>query len=168
MKIGYCPTMNPFVKKLEKYETINLGSAGAVLMALNDNEIDVGIVGRVAKNGEFDGHSKRTADGYTLVTTQKQMILNEDLPMLEVHTALPKDLVSSKFPELKNVVFEDKLKQELKNGEVWLISWDDWNDNYNLLIPVDQNYNKNPKFRVPHIFSKKKELVEEVFKEFSP
>ncbi len=165
MKIGYCPTMESFVYNISKekeFNVINLGSAGAVFMALNQGRIDVGIVGRTAKMREFSGYKKRIGEGYTLITNKKQMILNDDLPIIKINTALPEALVKGRFSYLKNVVYHKTINNELSDGKVWLISWDDWKDNFELLIPVDEQYNKNPDFRVPHIFSKKEEYITEI------
>ncbi len=163
MRIGYCPTMKPFVEKLESrgFILVNLGSAGAVFQALNLGEIDVGVVGRRAKSREFSGFMRRLSEGYTLVNDRKQMILNEDLGRIRINTALSKEIVESKFPYLKNVVYRGKIPEKLDGG-VWLISWDDWRDDFELLIPVDGEYRKNSDFRVPHVFSRTKEGLEKV------
>ena len=161
MRVGYCPTMKPFVDEINKkndLESIDFGSARSVLIALNVGKIDFGIIGRVAKKSEFDGFRRRIGEGYTLVTNVKQMILNEQLPDIKIHTVVPENTVRSLFHELKDVVYHENLDGLLSEGEVRLISWDDWKDHFELLIPVDEAHNKNPKFRVPHIYSKKDDL----------
>ena len=162
MKLGYCPTMKEFAHSFAEknsFEAINLGSAANVLLALNNNEIDVGIIGRKAKKAEFDGYEKRIKDGYTLITLQKSMIRNEDLVNLEIHTDLPKDIVEKIYPELQNIVYENSLTNAIQKGNVQLINWEQWNDKFSLLIPVDDFNNKNPKFRVPHLYSKQEGLI---------
>ncbi len=151
--------MEPFVEHLAKNDeivTFDLGSARSVLMALNTGQIDVGIIGRTAKKSEFTGLKKRIGEGYTLVTNRKQMILNDELSQIDIHTALPEKVVMKNFPYLKHLIYHEKMADSLMDGEVRLISWDDWNDSFELLIPVDEAYNKNPDFRVPHLFSNDK------------
>ena len=167
MKIGYCPTMAFFIDEIAKkieFEKINLGSAQSVLTALNNNYIDIGIIGRTAKKTEFNGFKKRIKNGYTLVTNKKQMILNNDLPHLKINTNISENIVKTNFPYLKNVIFHKTINFNLKDYEIWLISWDDWKDEYELLIPVDEQYNKNSDFRVPHLFSKNEKNLAEIIK----
>ena len=148
--------MRSFVDGIEgrEFEKIDLGSARAVLMALESGDVDVGVIGRTAKRAEFTGFERRIGDGYTLVTDRKQMVPNSELPHIPVNTILPEETVRTKFPYLENVTYRKAMGGRLGVGEVWLISWDDWNDSFELLIPVDKHYNKNPDFRVPHLFSR--------------
>ena len=165
MKIGYCPTMEKDLKKYIKnknFELKNLGSARNVLSLLNKDEIDVGIIGRQAKKSEFEGVLKRIGTGYTLITAIKSMISNEDLENLEIHTNISKEIVKQKYSYLKNIVYHNSLEDALSKGKIQLISWDDWNDNFELLIPVDNYNNKNPDFRVPHFYSKKEEFLDKL------
>jgi len=158
MKIGYCPTMEEYVKKIKNiqdFEIINLGSAGRALYSLSNDEIDVAVIGRKAKKREFVGYEKVSGKGYTLITDSKRMILKDDLANIKVDTNIPKDIVKKEFPELKNVTYHKTLQDALDNGNIQLISWDDWNDEFELLIPVDEFSNKVKKFRVPHFYSKK-------------
>ena len=149
MKIGYCPTMKKYLINFfgnNDFKLLSLGSARQVLSLLDNNKIDVGVIGRQAKKSEFEGVLKRIGTGYTLITTTKSMISNDDLEMLEIHTSISKEIIKEKYPYLKNT---------LSKGKIQLISWDDWNDNFELLIPIDDFNNKNPEFRVPHFYSKK-------------
>jgi len=164
-KIGYCPTMKKYVInffKNKEFELINLGSARQVLFLLNNDKIDVGVIGRQAKKSEFKGVLKRIGTGYTLITTIKSMISNKDLEMLEIHTSISKEIIKEKYPYLKNVIYHNSLKDALSKGKIQLISWDDWNDGFELLIPVDDFNNKNPDFRVPHFYSKKDLFLEKL------
>ncbi len=165
MKIGYCPTMKGYLISLfegDNFKFMDLGSASQVLYLLNSNRIDIGVIGRQAKESEFKGALRRIGTGYTLVTTVKSMILNKDLEMLEIHTYLPREIIGQKYPYLKNIIYHDSLKDALSKGEIQLISWDDWNDNFELLIPVDNFNNKNPDFRIPHFYSKNKEFLDKL------
>ena len=158
MKIGYCPTMKKYLINLAKnneIELIDLGSARQVLHLLEKDEIDVGVIGRQAQKSEFKGVVKRIGTGYTLITAMKSMIPNENLEMLEIHTYVSKEIIKQKYPYLKNVVYHNSLKEALSEGKIQLISWDEWDDEFKLLIPVDNFNNKNSDFRVPHFYSKK-------------
>ena len=158
MKIGYCPTMEKYLKKYidnKNFELINLGSARQVLFLLDNNEIDVGVIGRQAKKSEFNGVLKRIGTGYTLITTTKSMISNDGLKTLEIHTNISNEIIKQRYPYLKNIIYHNSLKDALSNGKIQLISWDNWNDNFELLIPMHDFNNKNSDFRVPHFYSKK-------------
>ena len=157
MKIGYCPTMEEDVKKIKNiqdFEIINLGSAGRALYSLSNDEIDVAVIGRKAKKREFVGYEKVSGEGYTLITDSKTMISKDDLANIKVDTNATKDIVEKEFPELKNVIYHKTLQDALDTGTIQLINWNDWNDEFELLIPVDEFNNKMKKFRVPHFYSK--------------
>ena len=165
MKIGYCPTMEKYLKTYidnKDLDLINLGSARQVLSLLKNDKIDVGAIGRQAKKSEFEGVLKRIGTGYTLINTTKCMISNDDLETLEIYTDVSKEIIKQKYPYLKNVFYHDDLKDALFNGKIRLISWDDWNDNFELLIPVDNFNNKNSDFRVLHFYSKKEEFLDKL------
>ena len=165
MKIGYCPTMEKDLKKYIKnknFELIDLGSARQVLYSLDNNKIDVGVIGRQAKKSEFNGVLKRIGSGYTLITAMKSMISNKDLDTLEIHTFVSREKIKQKYPYLKNIIYHNSLKEALVKGEIQLISWDDWSDDFELLIPVDDFNNKNPDFRIPHFYSKKEVFLDEL------
>ena len=158
MKIGYCPTMEEFVKKIKNvqdFEIINLGSAARVLYSLKIGEIDIGIVGRKAKKEEFVGYERVDGNGYTLITHTKGEIPENELSGLRIDTCIPREIVEKEFSELKNIVYHKTLKEALEKGNVQLIDWNDWDDKFELLIPVDKFYNKVKKFRLPRFYSKK-------------
>ena len=164
--LGICPTMSIFAQELTKknkgLEIINLGSAAQVLYSLSNNEIDVGLIGRKAKKSEFEGYSKelKNDNKFTLVSRQKDFILKDELEHLPIYISLKPEIIKKEFPELKNIIFVNKSTGELKSGEVRLISWDNWNDNFELLIPIDKFHNKIIKFRKSYLFSKNKNLVQ--------
>ena len=168
IKVGICPTMSVFAEKLKKnndnFEIIDLGSAGQVLYYLANDSLDLGLIGRLAKKSEFQGFQKELDDkeGFTLVSNQKDFILEDDLPELEIQTTLQPEIVKTNFPQLKNIIFKDKLNENLEEGEKRLISWKDWNDSFELLIPVDYFNNKVISFRKPYLFSKNKSLLDSI------
>ena len=158
MKIGYCPTMEEYVKKIKNiqdFELINLGSAGRALFFLSNGEIDIAVIGRKAKKREFEGYEKVIGEGYTLITNSKSFISKDDITNIKVDTNVPEDIVEKEFPELENVIYHKTLQDALSNGNIQLISWNDWNDEFELLIPINEFNNKIKKFRVPHFYSKK-------------
>jgi len=167
IKIGYCPTMKNFTLKfanLHNYEAIEFSSAAQVLYLLKLNKLDMCIIGRQAKKSEFEGFVKRIDNGYTLISNSKGMIENSRLSSLEIHTNISKNKIEKLFPELKNMKYHDNLNDALNKGNIQLISWDDWNDDFELLIPIDNQGNKNPKFRVPHIYSNNEDNLCEINK----
>ena len=112
------------------------------------------VIGRKAKKREFVGYEKVSGEGYTLITDSKRMILKDKLKNLRIDTVIPKEIVEKEFPELENIVYHKTLQDALDNGNVQLISWNDWDDEFELLIPVDEFNNKVKKYRVPHFYSK--------------
>jgi hypothetical protein len=150
------------IGKENNCETINLGSAARVLMALENDDLDIGVIGRKAKAREFSGYRKQLAPGFTLITTSKMMIDKDQLPGVEIHTNIEKSIIDNQFSELTNIRYHKTLDEALQNGLVQLINWDDWNDAFNLLIPVDQSYNKVRKYRTPFVFSKNQELLDSI------
>jgi len=167
MKLGFCPTMQETATKIgnnNNFEVVNLQSAARVLAALEKDEIEVGIVGRKAKAREFSGFKKQLGLGYTLITSQKRMIDKNQLSEIEIHTHIKKEIIENEFSELEKIIYHETLEEALEKGDVQLINWDDWNDNFNLFIPVDEYYNKVRKFRTPFVFSKNKEILDNISK----
>ena len=145
------------ISKKNNLEIVRNRSAAEVLYNLSAGMLDIGIIGRKAKQVEFTGYEKRLKNtGYTLIYIQKAMIDYGQLEEIVVHTYLAKDIVKNNFPELKRVVYHNSLEESLNSGEVNLIDWSDWQNNFNLLIPVDEFGNKIEKFRTPILYSKNK------------
>ncbi len=147
IKIGYCPTMESNALEIfdgNNYELIRFSSASEVLSVLNNNQIDMGLIGRKAKEGELSSDVKETIleSGYTLVSNNKEFINYSQLSGLEIYTYLPKEKVEILIPENKNTVYYES-KQEAINkileGEVVLILWEDWQDDFELLVVMDNN-----------------------------
>ena len=171
IKIGICPTMKVFSDQILKQNTnleiIDLGSAARVLFALSNNELDIGLIGRKAKQREFNGFSREfnSIEGYTLVSNQKGFILENNLSQIKITTSIKKEVIEEKFPKFSKINYYKKLPLELEENETRLISWDDWNDSFELLIPVDEFNNKILDFRKPYFFSKNKSLIENILLE---
>ena len=164
MKIGTCPTMLKYAEEISKKNNLEIipnGSAAEVLYNLNAGNLDIGIIGRKAKQVEFTGYEKRLKNvGYTLIYIEKAMVDYKRLGEIVVHTYLPEDVVKNNFPELEKVVYHNSLEESLNSGEINLINWDDWKDGFDLLIPVDESGNKIEKFRTPILYSKSGNIEE--------
>ena len=158
MKIGNCPTMEKYTEEISKKYNLDIvrnHSAAEVLYNLSAGNLDIGLIGRKAEKAEFVGYEKRLKDvGYTLIYRGKSAIDYRQLGAITVHTYLPEDIVKNNFPEFRNVVYHQSLEESLREGEINLISWDDWRDEFNLLIPIDEFGNKIEKFRTPILYSK--------------
>ena len=152
--------MLKYTKKIAEennFKLIEGGSAAEVLYNLNLGSLDIGFIGRKAEKREFSGYEKLLREnGCTLIFSQKSMINQVYLREIEAHTYLDKEIVKNNFPELKKVVFHKSLNESLRSGEINLIRWSDWRDNFNLLIPIDDFGNKIEKFRIPALYSKDK------------
>lgn len=155
LKVSFCPTMREeaisLKNKNENIKLVQLGSASEVLRNLNSKTIDAGIIGRKAKKSEITEKIKGKRlhkVGYTLIGPRKQMIPESNLKNLQISTCLGKEIKES-FPEL-NLDFVDC---DYKNGRPWLISWDDFSDELELLIPVNENGEKIKIFRTAHLYT---------------
>ncbi len=173
-KLAFCPTMEPYVedfnREIDKVTFIKMASAGQVMQRLNMNSIDMALIGREAYKRELAGNIKklRLKDGYTLVYHQKVGIPREQLNEIPVKTYLSKSIVKRILPVLDNVKFYNSLEEcEFEQDDIpMLIDWKDFNDEYELLIPMDANGAKVPVFRAPVLFYNKDNVNEELLKKF--
>lgn len=147
IKLGYCPTMESEAMELAKnnnYELVRFGSASEVLFVLNNNQIDKGLIGRKAKLNEISKNIKETTlkSGYTFVTNKKDFLEYSELPSLDIHTYLTPKEVNVLIPNNKNISYYES-KQEVINKileeKVVLVSWEDWQDGFELLVFMDGN-----------------------------
>jgi hypothetical protein len=159
--LGFCPTMEEYAQEISlKNDNIEIKkylSTIDVLNDLNKNKIDIALVGRVAKQNELkiEYNELRLRNGFTLVSSKKKMIYYNQLGELKIHTYIDKQKVDDFLGEDYDVVFYDNIEQlnSVNFQEVFLIDWKDYNDNYELLIPVDENNKKIEKFRIPVLYS---------------
>ena len=161
-KIAYCPTMEPFAKKIRKnnpeIEMIAMGSAAQVLSMLRNDDIDGVLIGRYAKKREIDSSTKEHIfhNGYTLIHSMKQGIDVKQLKRIPIKTYVPKKKISHILPLLGEVEYFDSFEKCLADG--WdtpvLIDWKDYRDEFELLIPMNSN-GKIPVFRAPVLYYKK-------------
>ncbi|MFW6286076.1 MAG: hypothetical protein ACOC16_03045 [Nanoarchaeota archaeon] len=159
--LGFCPTMEEYAQEISlKNDNVEIKkylSTIDVLNDLNKNKIDIALVGRVAKQNELKAeyNELKLRNGFTLVTSRKNMVYHDKLSEIKIHTYINKQKVDDFLGENYDVVFYDNIKQlnSVNYQEVFLIDWKDYNDNYELLIPVDENNKKIEKFRVPVLYS---------------
>lgn len=139
MRLGYCPTMQEEAISLSQkkdYELVKLSSASEVLYALNNNQVDKGLIGRKAKLNEINSNIKETTlkSGYTLVSKNKGFIESSQLPFLDIYTYLEEDF---NFPV--NKISKEEVLGNIDAGKIALISWKDWNDNFELIVVMNGN-----------------------------
>ncbi|MCD6398762.1 MAG: hypothetical protein J7L08_02470 [Candidatus Aenigmarchaeota archaeon] len=160
MNMGFCPTMEVFMEDILKInneiKANPMGSAAQVLTFLREGYINIGFIGRLAKKIELNDRikEKRLWKGYTLVGQFKMGIPVEELPYQKITTYLPKEKVEKFIPEVKRIVYYDNKEDAIADGiySSVLIDWDDYQDDYELVIPVHRNGLKVLKFRTPTIF----------------
>ena len=161
--LGFCPTM--------KDEAINLQSKNSniklkqypstlnVLEDLNSGKIDIALVGRVAQSTELkEGfYEHRLDEGFTLITSKKSGILYNQLSNIRIHTYLKEEDIKTLFDDTQNIVYHESIEDAIKIGinEAVLIDWKDYKDEYELLVPIDENNNKIRGFRIPVLYSYK-------------
>lgn len=157
--LGYCPTMKNNALKLSKennYLLVEFESASIVLNNLKQGNIDFALIGRKAKNYEVsEGISLYVLkSGYTLITKDKSLIDLKDIHLLDVYTYLPETLVSDKFNYLSLSYFDNfnEIFNLLDLEKVILISWDDWKDDFELLVVYD-GFEKVKDFRGSFLYS---------------
>ena len=160
--ISYCPTMEPFAQKIagniQDVELVPVGSAAQAMRMLYNNQVDSVLIGRVATSREVDDNTieTRLADGITLVYRQKSGLPVSSLSEIPVATYLPDE----KLGELKNAFGQinryDTLEECLQDGleTPVLIDWKDYQDYFELLIPMYENGAKDARFRAPVIYHK--------------
>ena len=147
LKLGYCPTMKGDAEALAQennYELITFGSSYQVLSALKNNQIDKGLIGRKAKLIEINSDVKETVlkSGYTLVSSERDFIDYHRINLIEIHTYLSQGIVESLTPFGSKIVYyndKNEALEKLNQGEIVLVSWDDWQDEFELLIVMDGN-----------------------------
>ncbi len=161
IKIAYCPTMQPYAdlisKNVKEVEMLEGNAAASVLAALRTGQVDGVLIGRNAKEYEIDEetHFARLKKGITLVYMQKAMVDENQLSTIPVKTYLEKDKVGDMIQYFQSVDWRDSFEDCFKDGLdiPALIDWDDYRDNFELLIPVNR-FGKTPVFRAPVIYYK--------------
>lgn len=158
IKIAYCPTMEPFVRKLsgiDGLEFFNMGSAAQAFMSYLNKQADAVLVGRAAYGREKDKETieTRLKEGLTLVYQQKTGVDEGELANITVWTYLD----ASKTADFNNLFMEiirkNSLEACLEDGlqTPVLLDWKDFRDEFQLLIPLNPN-GKVPLFRAPVLY----------------
>lgn len=93
----------------------------------------------------------RLNDSFTLVNSNKNIVYYSQLSNLKIHTYLDKKEVKDFLGNIDNVVFHKSI-EDINSEEIFLIDWKDYNDSYELLIPIDENNLKVKKFRIPVLY----------------
>jgi hypothetical protein len=146
IKLGYCPTMQKEAISLSEknnYELIKFNSASEVLSSLNKNQIEKALIGRKAKNYEIHKNTKETTleSGYTLVSNKKEFINYSQLSELEIYTYLSKKITENLIPHDSKIIYLSKNEtiNRISEEKIVLISWKDWEDNFELVVVMDGN-----------------------------
>ena len=159
IKIAYCPTMEKYANvigsKVADIDLINANSAAQVLAMLKENLVDIVLIGRTAKSWEINNHIDflRLKNGYTLIYKQKMGIYYADLKQVEINTYINREKIKDIAHLFKKINFFTNFDDCLKNGLdiPILIDWKDFRDEFELLIPMDEN-GKVAYFRAPVLY----------------
>jgi len=157
-KAAFCPTMAPFVQEINFKENVKFydaGSAANALSYLMSGEVDAVLIGRAAKKNEINAQvkEKRLQQGYTLVFHRKMGVDSSQLSQFPVHTYLAQNIAEKILPD-NNITYHASLDECLASGlaEPVLIDWNDYRDEFELLIPMDSG-GKVSLFRAPVLYS---------------
>ncbi|MFW6450412.1 MAG: hypothetical protein ACOCZ6_05140 [Nanoarchaeota archaeon] len=165
ISLGYCPTMEDRAEKIADNNDVKLKPydyTSQALQALNNGQVDVVLVGRLAgKNEVGDVYEKRLKEGLTLAGREKQFIHVNELQQRKVHTTANKELAGKYVPE-ENLILHNSTQAAINDGidDLVLINWTDYSDELELVIPVNNAKQKIEKFRIPVLYSYNKEYIE--------
>ncbi|MFW6282790.1 MAG: hypothetical protein ACOC1P_01940 [Minisyncoccales bacterium] len=162
IKLGYCPTMEEDAMILageENYELIKFNSASETLLSLKEEKINKALIGRKAKQSELNSkiNEKILESGYTLTTNKKSFIEYSQLQDLEIYTYLSKEITENLIPSSSKIIYSSKEEavDKVLKGEAVLVSWKDWQDNFELVVIMDENQ-KVKKFRGIFLYENEK------------
>jgi hypothetical protein len=174
LQLAFCPTMTPYAevfnREIDEITLVQVPSAAQVMSMLRNGSIDIALIGRDASNRELipEIAKKRLQGGVTLVYFQKSGIPKEQLLEIPIKTYISKERAEKVLPSLENVKFYSSLTECEQNdvGMPMLIDWEDYKDEYELLIPMENNGAKVPEFRAPVIFYNFAKVSDDVVKKF--
>lgn len=158
--VGYCPTMENYaliLKEDNNYSIKKYDSAKEVLVALNKKEVYFGLIGRIAKEYEINEHIDYLTikSGYTLISKNKKVIDFSNIDKYEIYTYISEDIISEKFNYLNiNYFKKENILDKLNKGNIILISWQDWQDDFELFV-VNNGFLKEKDFRGTFLYSYK-------------
>ncbi len=146
IKLGYCPTMQEEAISLsekENYELVKFDYAIDVLYALKNKQIEKGLIGRKAERYEISKDVKETIleSGYTLVSKQGGFIDFSQLVNYEIYTSLSESIAESLAPKDSKIIYltNEEVINKISEGRIVLISWEDWQDNFQLIVVMKGN-----------------------------
>jgi hypothetical protein len=157
--LGYCPTMQPIAEKIAKDNTnvilVVQPSSAQALQALKNAELDIALIGRIAKQSEIQSVNERMlGQGYTLVTDTKKFIQENELTNIKVHTAIEENIAKQILPD-SEFFFYSTTQEAINQGlhQAVLIDWIDYEDEFELLV-IMKGMQKHEDFRIPVLYSK--------------
>ena len=137
--LGYCPTIQSEAMVLAEennYIPKELSSAAVVLQQLKSGQIDSALIGRKAYSYEISNEisEKVLKSGFTLVSNQKSFISISQLNSSEIY--VPEGFNGFEFR--RKIEYGSEESRDLINqGKIVLISWDDWQDNFELVVVMN-------------------------------
>ena len=161
IKIGYCPTMTPYVQALAKAHQnvtpILYDNSALAMDALYSDAVQAILIGRSAREHELidDLRLLLVEDGLTLIAQHPGVIRYEDLPKIRILTHEGEAAIQDLIPVRVNIVYYDDLNQmlaDMDGSAAVLLRWSQVSPYDNLLIPVDPAGLKVPAFRSPHFY----------------
>jgi hypothetical protein len=161
IRMGYCPTMEPYVQSLAEAHQyvipVLYDNSAAAMQALQTGTVQAILIGRTAWSHELTADLRLLlmADGLTLIVQQPGFIRYEDVPKIRILTHEDPAAVQSLIPIQTNVVFYEDFEQMISDMDASaavLLRWSQVSPMDNLLIPVDPSGLKTPGFRSPHLY----------------
>lgn len=163
VSLGYCPTMKQIAEKIanddENIVLVEQGSSAQALQDLNNQKIDVVLIGRKAEQNEIQSVNERMlGQGHTLVTSSKKFIQESELANIKVYTAVEENIAKKMLPNTE-IIFFSTAQEAINKGlhEAVLIDWKDYKDEFELLV-ILKGIEKSEKFRIPVLYSKNYDL----------
>lgn len=158
--LGYCKTFERYAHALAQENNLDLviyGSSFDVLSNLKSGKIDYGVIGRRAYSYEINEETLEIPlkeYGFTLISSQKAFFEYSEIENLEVHTYLKNEEISDFFTFKPQITFHENIESALK-GELVLIHWEDFKDDFQLVVPIEDDA-KVEKFRNPMLYMHEK------------
>ena len=159
IRVAYCPTMANELSLLEAdgvfIEGVQYPSAVQAVQALQDGAADAALIGRKPYQAELavGFNCVQLRDGFTLIAQEKKIIPYADLAAMTIYTELLEEEIEDVFPAATHIIHYSgyELPEISDNRSALLIRWDQVENPYNLLIPIDSQGNKIKDFRTPFL-----------------
>jgi hypothetical protein len=163
IRLGACPTMRhhylPDAIDSADYRVLPFSNTKEVMAALRAKEIDIAYVGRPARISEgvtgLSAFPLRT--GWTLVGRSNRIIDESAFAQAVVHTSADSLIIKRYLPPAVTIRSHASISAALDScgqDEVVLLSWDDYDESYPLVIPSNID-GKLPRFRSPTLYCRK-------------